>query len=63
MPIVFEGENPVYVDKRAAAWLKERPYLAVEMDGSTCCGQFPRTFNAVFASITRDQQLVQVHTL
>ncbi|MGW0537587.1 hypothetical protein [Streptomyces sp. NPDC003032] len=60
---VFEGESPVYVDKQADAWLKERPYLAVEMDGSTCCGQFPRAFNAVFASITRDQQLVQVHTL
>jgi hypothetical protein len=53
VPIVFEGENPVYVDKQAAAWLKERPHLAVEMDDSTCCGQFPRTFNAVFASITR----------
>ncbi|WP_030570138.1 hypothetical protein [Streptomyces aureocirculatus] len=43
MPIVFEGANPVYVDKQAAARLKERPYLAVEMDDSTCCGQFPRT--------------------
>lgn len=62
-PIVFEGESPAYVDKQAAAWLKERPYLSVEMDDSTCYGQFPRTFNALFASITRDQQLVQVHTL
>lgn len=62
-PIVFEGESPVYVDKQDATWLKERPSLAVEMDGLTCYGQFPRAFNAVFASITRDQQLVQVHTL
>ncbi|MEU7322541.1 hypothetical protein ABZ682_18560 [Streptomyces griseoviridis] len=62
-PIVFEGESPACVDKQAAAWLRERPYLSVEMDDSTCYGQFPRTFNAVFASVTRDQQLVQVHTL
>lgn len=48
-PIVFEGESPVYVDEQAAAWLKERPYLPVEMDDSTCYGEFPRTFNAVFA--------------
>lgn len=51
------------VDKQAAAWLKERPDLAVEIDDSTCYGEFPRTFNEVFASIARDRQLVQVQTL
>ncbi|MDX3019989.1 hypothetical protein [Streptomyces acidiscabies] len=61
--IVFEGEDPAYVDKQAAAWLKERPYLSVEMGDVTCYGQFPRTFNELFASITRDQQLVQVSML
>ncbi|TLS44956.1 hypothetical protein FE633_17595 [Streptomyces montanus] len=62
-PIVFKGESPAYVDKQAAAWLKGRPDLAVEMDDSTCCGEFPRTFNEMFASIARDRQLVQVQTL
>ena len=52
-PFVFEGESPDYVDRQAAAWLKERPYLSVEMDDSTCYSRFPRTFNAVFAAITR----------
>ncbi|MGW6602283.1 hypothetical protein [Streptomyces sp. NPDC055036] len=45
-------------------WVQEEwPCLAVELDDSTCCGQSPQTFSVVFMSITRDQQLVQVHTL
>jgi hypothetical protein len=52
-PIVFEGESSVYVDRQASAWLKERPYLAAEMDDSTCYGLFPGTFDAMFASTTR----------
>ncbi|MGW0895755.1 hypothetical protein ACWD0G_01975 [Streptomyces goshikiensis] len=60
---VFEGENPVYVDKQASALLKELPCLAAEMDDSTCCGRLPRTFNAVLASIARGQQLMQVALL
>ncbi|MFB7918944.1 hypothetical protein [Streptomyces sp. NPDC056061] len=52
--IVFEGESPAYLDKQAAAWITERPYLAVEMDeASTCFDQFPRTFDAVFAPSTK----------
>ncbi|WP_434598216.1 hypothetical protein [Streptomyces sp. A5-4] len=59
----FGGESPACVDKQASAWLKERPDLAVEIDDSTCCGEFPRTFNEMFASIACDRQLVQVQTL
>ncbi|MFF8917473.1 hypothetical protein ACF08M_30235 [Streptomyces sp. NPDC015032] len=58
-PIDFDGERPAYVDK-AAAWFKERPYLAVELNDSTCYLQFPRTFNEMLASVARDRQLVQV---
>ncbi|MFJ9901180.1 hypothetical protein ACIQPR_48570 [Streptomyces sp. NPDC091280] len=53
-PIVFEGESPSYVDKRAETWLGKRPYLSVEMSDSICYGPFPRTFEALFESITRD---------
>ncbi|MFF4410713.1 hypothetical protein [Streptomyces sp. NPDC001404] len=62
-PIDFDGESPADVDKQAAAWLKERPDLAVEIDDSTCYGEFLRAFNEMFASIARDRQLVQVQTL
>ncbi|MFJ8027810.1 hypothetical protein [Streptomyces sp. NPDC096311] len=62
-PIDFDGESPAHVDKQAAAWLKERPDLTVEIDDSTCYGEFPRTFNEMFASIARDRQLMQVQTL
>ncbi|MFF8902518.1 hypothetical protein ACF082_34170 [Streptomyces lydicus] len=61
-PIDSDGESPARVDKQAAAWLKELPDLAVEIDDSTCCGEFPRTFNEMFASISRDRQLMQVQT-
>lgn len=49
-PIVFEGESPAYVDKQATAWLKERPYLSVEMDDSTCYGQCSRPSPATSSS-------------
>ncbi len=62
--VVFEGESPDYIDEQAAAWLAERPYLTVELDeDSTCYGRFPKTFDAVFASFTRDQSVVQAIVL
>ncbi|MFC4506696.1 MULTISPECIES: hypothetical protein [Streptomyces] len=50
-PIDLDGEGRACVDKQAAAWLKERPDLAVEIDDSTCYGEFPGTFNEMSASI------------
>lgn len=62
--ITFEGESAAYIDAQAAAWIAERPYLSVQMqeDGEPWA-LFPKTFDAVFASITADQRLVQVHTI
>ncbi|WP_371792888.1 hypothetical protein OG285_31605 [Streptomyces sp. NBC_01471] len=49
-PVGFKGVSPAYVDKEGSAWLKGRPYLAVEINDLTCYGQFRRTFNAMPAA-------------
>ncbi|MFE4834514.1 hypothetical protein ACFRAU_07510 [Arthrobacter sp. NPDC056691] len=61
--VVFEGESAAYVDHQATAYLRQRPYLAVELGEELNWGMLPRTFNAVFKGITRNQQLLQVQTL
>ncbi|WP_424862876.1 hypothetical protein [Streptomyces sp. MMS24-I29] len=62
--IAFEGESAAYVDQQAAAWVKDRPYLAIGMDeASTRWDLFPRTFDAVIRKLTCDQKLMQIHTL
>jgi hypothetical protein len=61
--VVFEGESAAYVDHQATAYLRQRPYLAVEVGEELNWGMFPRTFNAVYRGITKKEQLVQVQTL